>query len=151
MIGFTILAAVASAQAVTVTDEFLSIGARMDCVIAKPDRVDLRRITFLFPDRMQGTEKPAVLILETDASGDSALYRRTASSVPPPAGPTHPPVYRQVILIDDTPMETLSPATDRGDRWTYDKTSTVFVADGGEGYTLKIFGRCDLVGGVGSQ
>ena len=152
MIARTMIAAVALAQPVTVTDEPLSIGARVDCVITKSDpRVDIRGVTFLFLGQRQDTEKPIVLVLETDASGSSVLYRRTASSIPPPpdsarsnVGSPEPPVFRPVILIDNTPMETLAPATDRGDRWTYDKTSWNTVTDGGESYALKSSGRCNL-------
>ena len=152
MIAYTIMAAVASAQPVTVTDEPLSIGARVDCVITKSDpRVRIRSVTFLFLDQRQDTGKPIVLVLETDASGSSVLYRRTASSIPPPpdsarsnVGPPMPPVFRPVILIDNTPMETLAPATNRGDRWMYDKTTWNIVTDGGGSYALKSSGRCDL-------
>jgi len=156
MIGLLTAAAAAAQSAVTVADEPVSIGARVDCVITKSDpRIGTQRVTFLFLDQARDSEKPVVLVLETDRSGSSALYRRSASSIPPPPAnelSSHnrsaPPMFRPVVSID-SPMETLAPATDRGDRWTYRKTSVVTVTDGGGSYTLETDGRCDLVASRG--
>lgn len=81
---------------------------------------------------------PQVWVFETYRGGFGALSRTSASSLPAP--PSKLPVFRPIITFGKSVFETLSPASETGDRWSYKRIDAA-----GSDKPVVTRGQCKLV------
>lgn len=136
MIAFALLFDVAPGVNVA-RDDWTEIASRFECSIASEATSELERVSFLFP-REQQPGDPRVWVFETYRGGFSALSRTSASSLPAP--PSKDPVFRPVITFGKSVFETLSPASETGDRWLYKRIDAA-----GSDKPVVTRGQCKLV------
>lgn len=139
MIALALLADVAPGVNVA-RDDWIEMQSRFECTVAPASPSELERVIFLFP-RDQQAGDPQVWVFETYRNGFSALSRTSASSLPAPSSrPAEPPVFRPVIVLGKSVFETLSPASETGNRWSYKRTDAA-----GSDKPVVTRGQCRLV------